>query len=111
MFQSKTNIAIIGFALGFWIRLSFVRYSLCNKDLLDTHLDLLDTDITSKNFVCLGDVLKTRRLQDQQMFAGSVYDHSTSLQKQPPRGVLEKKVFRKYAANLQENTLAEVRFQ
>ena len=36
------------------------------------------------------------------MFAGSVYDHSTSLQKQPPRGVLEKKVFRKYAANLQE---------
>ena len=31
-------------------------------------------------------------------------------QKQPPRGVLEK-VFPKYAANLQENTHAEVRFQ
>ena len=41
----------------------------------------------------------------------SVYDHSTSLQKQPPRGILEKKVFRKYAANLQENTHGEVRFQ
>ena len=65
---------IIGFALGFWIRLRFLRYSLRNKDLLDTHLDLLDTDITSKIFVCLGDVLKTssrhvfktssKRLQD-----------------------------------------------
>ena len=32
---------------------------LWNIDLLDTHLDLLDTDITSKNFVCLRDVLKT----------------------------------------------------
>ena len=30
-----------------------------NIDLLDTHLDLLDTDITSKHFVCLQDVLKT----------------------------------------------------
>ena len=41
------------------LRLRFLRYSLWNKDLLDTHLDLLDTDITSKNFVCLRDVLKT----------------------------------------------------
>ena len=32
---------------------------LWNIDLLDTHLDLLDTDITSKHFVCLQDVLKT----------------------------------------------------
>ena len=59
MFQNKTNIKIIGFALGFWICLSFLTYSLWNKDLLDTHLDLLDTDITSKNFVCLREVLKT----------------------------------------------------
>ena len=58
MFQNKTNIEIIGFALGFWIRLRFLRYSLWNKDLLDTHLDLLDPDITSKNFVCLRDVMK-----------------------------------------------------
>ena len=32
---------------------------LLNIDLLDTHLDLLDTDIPSKQFVCLQDVLKT----------------------------------------------------
>ena len=31
---------------------------LWNKDLLDTHLDLLGTDITTKHFVCLQDVLK-----------------------------------------------------
>ena len=39
---------------------------LLNIDLLDTHLDLLDTDIPSKQFVCLQDVLKTpsKRLQD-----------------------------------------------
>ena len=35
---------------------------LLNIDLLDTHLDLLDTDIPNKQFVCLQDVL--RRLQD-----------------------------------------------
>ena len=45
-----------------------------NRDLLDTRLDLLDTDIPSKHFVYLQDVLKTssryvfktssRRLQD-----------------------------------------------
>ena len=28
-------------------------------DLLDTHLDLLDTDIPSKQFACLQDLLKT----------------------------------------------------
>ena len=32
---------------------------LLNIDLLDTHLDLLDTDILNKQFVCLQDVLKT----------------------------------------------------
>ena len=32
---------------------------LLNIDLLDTHLDLLDTDIPSKHFVCLQDVFKT----------------------------------------------------
>ena len=31
---------------------------LWNIDLLDTHLGLLDTDISIKNFVCLRDVLK-----------------------------------------------------
>ena len=42
---------------------------LWNIDLLDPHLDLLETDILSKDFVCLQDVLETsqnmssRRLQ------------------------------------------------
>ena len=58
---------------------------LSNVDLLDTHLDLLDTDIPSKYFACLHNVFKTCLqdifktclqdvfkvcLQDQQMFAG-----------------------------------------
>ena len=42
---------------GFALDLSDI--DLWNIDLLDTHLDLLDTDITSKNFVCLRDVFKT----------------------------------------------------
>ena len=42
---------------GFALELSDI--DLWNIDLLDTHLDLLDTNITSKNFVCLRDVLKT----------------------------------------------------
>ena len=41
---------------GFVLELSNI--DLWNIDLLDTHLDLLDTDITSKNFVCLWDVSK-----------------------------------------------------
>ena len=32
---------------------------LLNIDFLDAHLDLLDTDIPSKQFVCLQDVFKT----------------------------------------------------
>ena len=32
---------------------------LSNVDLLDTHLDLLDTDIPSKYFACLQNVFKT----------------------------------------------------
>ena len=52
---------------GFTLDLSDI--DLWNIDLLDTHLDLLDTDITSKNFVSLQRkivTLKTcwRRLQD-----------------------------------------------
>ena len=57
-------------------------------DLSDPDLDFLDTDISSKHFVCLQDVLKTSWrhvlkmssrqdvlktcLEDQQMFAGLV---------------------------------------
>ena len=45
------------------MHIGFALYSsdidLLNIDLLDTHLDLLDTDIPIKQFVCLQDVLKT----------------------------------------------------
>ena len=41
---------------GFALELSDI--DLWNIDLLDTHLDLLDTDIPSKNFVCLHSVFK-----------------------------------------------------
>ena len=52
---------------GFALDLSDI--DLLNIDLLDqryTHLDLLDTDIPSKHFVCFPDVSKTssRHLQD-----------------------------------------------
>ena len=42
---------------GFALELSNV--DLLNIDLLDTHLDLLDTDIPSKYFVSLHSVFKT----------------------------------------------------
>ena len=49
---------------GFALELSNV--DLLNIDLLDTHLDLLDTDIPSKYFVCLHNIIKmsSRHLQD-----------------------------------------------
>ena len=59
-FQNKTNIEIIGFQL---MHFGFTQVSsdidLGNIDLLDTHLDLLDTDIPSKLFASLEDVFKT----------------------------------------------------
>ena len=57
-FKIRRISKLLGLSDAFWIRLRFLRYSLWNKYFLDTHLDLLDTDITSKNFVCLRDVLK-----------------------------------------------------
>ena len=60
MFQKKTNIEIIGFKLmhfGFALILSDI--DLGNIDLLDTHLDLLDTNIPSNLFVSLQDMLKS----------------------------------------------------
>ena len=71
---------------GFALDLSDI--DLLNIDLLDqryTHLDLLDTDIPSKHFACLQNVFKmlsrhvfkmsSRRLEDQQMFAGLLIHH------------------------------------
>ena len=45
--------------MHFGFTLDLPDIDLLNIDLLDTHLDLLDTDIPSKYFVCLQDVLKT----------------------------------------------------
>ena len=42
---------------GFALDLPYI--DLKNIDLLDTHFDLLDTDIPTKYFACLQDVLKT----------------------------------------------------
>ena len=42
--------------LGFALDLSDI--DLWNIDLLDTHVDLLNTDIPSKHFVCLQGALK-----------------------------------------------------
>ena len=59
-FPKKTNIKIIGFKLmhfGFAIVSSDIE--LGNTDLLDTHLDLLDTDIHNKPFTSLQNILKT----------------------------------------------------
>ena len=47
---------------GFALDLSDI--DLWNIDLLDTHLDLLDADITGKNFACFRDVLKTSSRYD-----------------------------------------------
>ena len=58
--QNKTDIQIIGFQLmhfGFVLDLSDI--DLWNIALLDTHIDLLNTDIPSKQLVCLLNVFKT----------------------------------------------------
>ena len=62
-FQKKMNIETIGFALDssdadFW-----------NIDLLDTSLDLLDSDMPSKLFFCLQYVLKTSSRHVLKMFS------------------------------------------
>ena len=43
----------------FGLALELSNVDLLNIDLLDTHLDLLDTDIPSKYFACLHNVFKT----------------------------------------------------
>ena len=45
--------------MHFGLALDSSDIDLQNKDLLDTHLDLLDAGIPSKHFFCLQDVLKT----------------------------------------------------
>ena len=50
--------------MHFGFDLDLTDIDLWNIDLLDTHLDLLDADITGKNFACFRDVLKTSSRYD-----------------------------------------------
>ena len=73
---------------GFALELSNVDS--LNIDLLDTHLDLLDTDIPSKYFACLHNV--SRRLQDMS---------SRHLQDMPSRRLqASRHVFKTYSRRL-----------
>ena len=45
--------------MHFGVALELSNVDLLNIDLLDAHLDLLDTDIPSKYFACLHNVFKT----------------------------------------------------
>ena len=45
--------------MHFGFALDLPDIDLSNIDLLDTHLDFLDTDIHNKYFVCLQNVLET----------------------------------------------------
>ena len=47
--------------MHFGFALDSLDMDLQNIDLLDAHLDLLDTDIPSKHFVCLQDALTCPR--------------------------------------------------
>ena len=60
---------------GFALDLSDIY--LWNIDLLDTHLDLLDTDITSKKFICLRDVWKTSSRHIFKMSSRHVFKTSS----------------------------------
>ena len=60
---------------GFALDLSDI--DLWNINLLDTHLELLDTDIPSKHFVCLQDVLKTSSKDVFKMSSRHVFKTSS----------------------------------
>ena len=63
-FESKTNVEITGFSLmHFGFTLDSSDIYLWNIELLDAHIDLLDTDNSSKHLVCLQDVLQTSSRQ------------------------------------------------
>ena len=60
---------------GFALELSNV--DLLNIDLLDTHLDLLDTDIPSKYFACFHNVFKTSSRHVFKTFSKHVFKTSS----------------------------------
>ena len=76
---------------GFALELSNV--DLLNIDLLDTHLDLLDTDIPSKYFACLHNVFKTSSRYLQDMSSRRLQDMSSR-----PTNVCWEKMDQKWVA-------------
>ena len=80
--------------MHFGFILEFSDIDLWNKDLLDKHLDLQDTDILGKCFVCLHNVFKTS---------------STYVFKTPSRHVLNtssRHVFKTSSRHLQRNSFS-----
>ena len=71
---------------GFALELSNVDS--LNIDLLDTHLDLLDTDIPSKNFPCVPNVFNTSSRYLQNLSSRRLqYMSSRRLQDMSSRGL------------------------
>ena len=68
---------------GFALELSDI--GLLNINLLDTHLDLLNTDIPSKCFVCLHDVFKTSSRSFQNMSSRRHKDVFSVTNFRPPK--------------------------
>ena len=60
--------------MHFGFALDSADIDLLNIDLLDTHLDLLDTDVPSKQFACLQDVWKTSLAQQFFVFQDVLQD-------------------------------------
>ena len=76
-FQNKATIEIIRFYLmHFEFALQLSDIDLWNIGLLDTRLDFLDTDISSKYFVCLHNTFKT---SSRHVFEASRYVFKTFL--------------------------------
>ena len=71
--------------MRFGFALELPNVDLLNIDLLDTHLDLLDTDIPSKCFGCLHNVFKTTSKHISKTSSRHVF--KTCLQDMSSRGL------------------------
>ena len=63
--------------MGFGLALELSNVDLLNIDLLDTHLDLLVTDIPSKYFACLHNVFQTSSRHVFKMSSRNVFKTSS----------------------------------
>ena len=81
---------------GFALELSEIDF--WSIDLLDTHLDLIDTDIPSKYFVFLHRVIKTSKICLQDIFKTFLQDMSS----RRPQDVFNVTIFRLSKTRLQQ---------